>query len=91
MQINRGRTWYTYTPQDYAIYGVAIGDALGVPAEFVPRSKLDKQPITDLASSIWHSGKEPGTWSDDTCLTLALTDSLATGKLDYADIMQRFN
>ena len=32
----------------------------------------------------------PGTWSDDTSLTLCLLDSLANKKIDYADMMQRF-
>ena len=28
--------------------GIAIGDALGVPVEFVPRNELAKDPITSM-------------------------------------------
>ena len=31
-----------------AILGHAVGDALGVPAEFIPREKLQKNPVIDM-------------------------------------------
>ena len=55
--------------------GIAIGDALGVPVEFVPRNELAKDPITSMRGYGTHH-QPPGTWSDDTSLTLALLDSL---------------
>lgn len=60
----------------YATYiGFAIGDALGVPAEFLPRKELLKQPIVDMIGGGFHH-REPGVWSDDTALMLANSHSL---------------
>ena len=60
----------------YAAYiGFAIGDALGVPAEFLPRKELLKQPIIDMIGGGFHH-REPGVWSDDTALMLANSHSL---------------
>ena len=76
------------------LLGLAIGDSLGVPAEFINRGVLEQDPITDMVSGgIW---KQPaGTWSDDTAMTLATIDALnnnnwqANEKL-YEDIMDNF-
>ena len=70
------------------IFGVVIGDALGVPVEFSSRSERDLDPVIDFRAFGVHYQPE-GTWSDDTSLTLALLDSLASG-LDYNDIAQKF-
>jgi ADP-ribosylglycohydrolase len=70
------------------IYGLCVGDALGVPVEFAARDELEKDPVTDMRGYGTYN-MPPGTWSDDTSLTLCLLESLAQG-LDYADIMQRF-
>jgi ADP-ribosylglycohydrolase len=60
------------------ILGVAIGDALGVPVEFSSRSHLAKNPVKDMLGYMcWN--QPPGTWSDDTSLTLCLTESLTNG------------
>lgn len=69
--------------------GHAVGDALGVPAEFRKREELDSSPITDMVGY----GTYPypaGCWSDDTSMALAALDSLAHGTLDFDDILQRF-
>jgi ADP-ribosylglycohydrolase len=71
------------------ILGLAVGDALGVPVEFQSREELRKNPVTDMRGYGTYN-QPPGTWSDDTSLTLCLLDSLAHKKIDYADIMQRF-
>jgi len=66
--------------------GHAVGDALGVPAEFCEREELDEDPVTDMIGY----GTYPypaGCWSDDTSMSLAALDSLASGKLDLDDIM----
>ena len=55
-----------------AVYGLAVGDALGVPVEFEER---DSFHIETMIGNGTHD-KEPGTWSDDTSLTLATCDSL---------------
>lgn len=57
------------------LLGVAIGDALGVPVEFVPRSYLKINPIEDMTGLGSHN-QEKGTWSDDSSLTFCLAESL---------------
>lgn len=58
-----------------AIFGHAVGDALGVPVEFVAREKLEKSPITDMLEFGTHN-QPKGTWSDDTSMTLCTLESL---------------
>ena len=71
------------------IIGLCVGDALGVPVEFETRESLRHNPVTDMQGYGTYN-QPPGTWSDDTSLTLCLLDSLRDG-LDYADIMKKFN
>jgi ADP-ribosyl-[dinitrogen reductase] hydrolase len=60
------------------IFGVATGDALGVPVEFASRSYLTENPVKDMMGYMcWN--QPPGTWSDDSSLTLCLTESLCSG------------
>ncbi len=69
--------------------GHAVGDALGVPVEFVSRDDLDKTPVIDMQGF----GTYPypaGSWSDDTSMSLCALDSLAKGRIDYDDIMYKF-
>ena len=69
--------------------GHAVGDALGVPAEFASREEMDANPITDMEGF----GTYPypaGTWSDDTSMSLAALDSLADDKIDWDEIMNNF-
>ncbi len=58
-----------------ALLGVAIGDSLGVPVEFIPRSVLDTDPVTAMREKGSHN-QPAGTWSDDTSLTLCLAEML---------------
>ena len=70
------------------VMGICVADALGVPVEFDGRETLRDNPVIDMRS--YGTYNQPtGTWSDDTSLTLCLTDSLING-LDYGDIMARF-
>lgn len=57
------------------IMGVAVGDALGVPVEFKKRGTFH---VTGMQGYGTHH-QPPGTWSDDTSLTLALADNLLAG------------
>jgi ADP-ribosylglycohydrolase len=57
------------------LLGVAVGDALGVPVEFNPRGAFK---ITDMIGYGTHN-QPPGTWSDDTSLTLCLAGAMADG------------
>lgn len=72
------------------IIGLAIGDAMGVPVEFISRQEIAKNPVITMREYGTHN-QPVGTWSDDTSLTLALMDSIVEkGKIDYTDIMDRF-
>ena len=71
-----------------ALFGVAIGDALGVPAEFKSRVKLKMDPIKDFVGYGSHN-QPPGTFSDDSSLTFCLAASLCHG-FDLEDIGRRF-
>ena len=59
------------------IFGVAIGDALGVPIEFRKRNTFEK--VTDFQYCQTFK-LNPGEWSDDTSMTLCLAHSLITQK-----------
>lgn len=69
------------------IMGLVVGDALGVPVEF---KKRDTYKVTDMTGYGTYN-QPPGTWSDDSSLTLATLDSMVkTGKIDPTDIMMNF-
>ncbi len=72
------------------IIGFAIGDALGVPAEFKSREELTRNPITDMKEGGTYN-MPIGTWSDDTSLTLATMHSIIeTGTIDTNDMTDKF-
>jgi len=71
-----------------AILGVIVGDALGLPVEFIARQELKKHPVTDMMGYGTYK-QPPGTWSDDSSLTLCLADQL-TGKFNLESIGQSF-
>ena len=72
------------------IIGHAVGDALGVPVEFKSRAELLYHPVTDMIGHGTHD-MPPGTWSDDTSMTLCLLESIGRlGRIDANDIMQNF-
>ncbi len=60
------------------LFGVAVGDALGVPVEFLSRVALEKSPVTDMIGPGTHD-QPPGTWSDDSSLTFCLAEALSRG------------
>lgn len=71
-----------------ALVGLAVGDAVGTTLEFCPRDTY--LPLTDMiGGGPFHL--EPGVWTDDTAMALALADSLAhCPQFDPADLMRRF-
>jgi len=72
------------------IIGLAIGDAIGVPIEFVNREELLKQPVIDMIGFGSHNVPK-GCFSDDTSLTLATMDSIIECKeIDTYNIANRF-
>ena len=72
-----------------SVLGFVVGDALGVPVEFLSREELEQHPVTDMQGFGTH-GQPTGTWSDDTSMTLCSMRSLAEKGVDYDDQMRRF-
>ena len=72
------------------IVGFALADAMGVPVEGYSRSRLEKAPVIGVRGyGSWH--QPPGTWSDDTAMTLATMDSISKlGYIDLDDLMDKF-
>jgi ADP-ribosylglycohydrolase len=69
------------------LLGLAIGDALGAAVEFeVPGSFA---PVTGYRGGGPH-GLEPGEWTDDTSMALALADSIAEVGWDLNDQAERY-
>ena len=69
------------------LLGLAIGDALGAAVEFAPRGTF--APVVGYRGGGPH-GLQPGEWTDDTSMALALADSLATRGFDPADQANRY-
>ena len=73
------------------MYGLIVGDAMGVPVEFSTREERKNNPIKDMTGYGTYNQPE-GTWSDDSSMVLAtLTSIKDKGKIDYKDIMDRFH
>lgn len=71
-----------------AIMGLVVGDALGVPYEFKKRGTFKTVDMVGFGTY----NQPPGTWSDDSSLTLATLESIGRlGKVDLADIMENFS
>lgn len=71
-----------------AILGLAVGDAVGTTLEFQPREPRAR--LTDMVGG-GPFRLQPGEWTDDTAMALALMDSLLEdGSLHEADLMARF-
>lgn len=73
------------------IIGLVVGDALGVPHEFSDIHELKANPVTTMTGyGTWN--KPPGSWSDDTSMTLATLNSITknNGQINYDGIMQEF-
>ena len=74
-----------------AIIGFVVGDALGVPVEFCSRTELEKTPITTMTGYGTYN-MPPGTWSDDTSMTIATMTSIINKKtIDLKDLMDEFS
>ena len=69
------------------IMGLVVGDALGVPYEFKARGTFDAEDMVGYGTY----NQPPGTWSDDSSMTLATVESLVDrGGIDLNDIMENF-
>ena len=72
------------------LYGFIVGDAFGVPYEFVERKNVMELNDGKMREFGTHD-KPAGTWSDDTSMTLATLESIIEKSgIDYEDIMVRF-
>ena len=71
-----------------AVYGAAVGDALGVPYEFMEHGTFE---CAGMDSGGAH-GQLAGTFSDDTSMMLATCDSIRAkrGRIDCEDMRKRF-
>ena len=70
------------------LYGVAVGDALGVPVEFKSRYYLKQNPVNTMQGFGTHDVKA-GVWSDDSSLTFCLAESINEG-LDLQQLANKF-
>lgn len=66
------------TTQVNGLWGVIIGDALGLPVQFSEREERVKNPVTAMTGNGTFN-KPKGFWSDDGALTLATADALSQG------------
>ena len=69
------------------LLGLAIGDALGAAVEFQPAGTFD--PVTGYRAGGPHK-LNPGEWTDDTSMALALADSIADVGWDLNDQAHRY-
>lgn len=71
-----------------AVYGAIVGDALGVPYEFMNRGSFT---CTGMADHGTHN-QPAGTWSDDGSMLLATCRSLRDheGKINLKDMLENF-
>jgi ADP-ribosyl-[dinitrogen reductase] hydrolase len=70
-----------------AMFGLAVGDALGAAVEFLPPGTFE--PVTNYRDGGPHS-LAAGEWTDDTSMALALADSIATVGWDLDDQAERY-
>ncbi len=83
-----------------ALLGQSVGDAFGVPAEFLSRAQVRRLDLSGMTGadteprldSRWGALIPRGSWSDDTSMTVASMASFAEngGEPDYEDQMARF-
>lgn len=70
------------------LLGTVIGDALGLPVQFLDREVIAKNPVTTMVG-YGQFDVPAGTWSDDSSLSLCLAESLCNG-YDLNDISNNF-
>lgn len=90
---------HSYEKIKAALFGMAIGDALGVPFEFERRGTFEATGYHVDADyggvpvrSRWKGIVPFGAWSDDTSMALAMMDAIIDegGKLDMKTMMVKF-
>ncbi|KXK40244.1 MAG: ADP-ribosylglycohydrolase family protein [Saprospiraceae bacterium] len=71
------------------LFGVATGDAVGVPYEFRSREQMRLHPATDMVGYGTYD-LPPGSWSDDSSLTFCLAEALTDDGYNLRTIAQYF-
>jgi ADP-ribosylglycohydrolase len=71
------------------LFGLAVGDALGVPVEFKSRETIRRNPVTDMIGYGTYN-LPPGTWSDDSSLAFCLAEAL-TQEFSLQNITNNFS
>ncbi len=66
------------TPMKNILLGMAVGDALGVPYEFLSREEAGRR-VTESMQGWGTHNQPPGTWSDDTSLALCTVEAMIEG------------
>jgi len=85
---NQAEGFYmTLNRQRGCLIGLAVGDALGAAVEFKPPGSFE--PVTDYRAGGPH-GLDPGEWTDDTSMALALADSIAHAGWNLNDQAARY-
>jgi ADP-ribosyl-[dinitrogen reductase] hydrolase len=75
-------------PSKDILFGLAVGDALGVPVEFKSRAEISRRPVTDMIGYGTYN-LPPGTFSDDSSLAFCLAEAL-TQDFDLQKIADNF-
>jgi len=71
------------------LFGVAVGDALGVPVEFSSRERMEQNPLSDMIG--YGTYNQPkGTWSDDSTMTFCLAETLLDEEFNLRKLANRF-
>jgi ADP-ribosyl-[dinitrogen reductase] hydrolase len=71
------------------LWGSLVGDALGVPVEFMSRPDVQRNPVADMRGFGTHR-QPPGTWSDDSSMLLCTVESLCECGFSPGDLAARF-
>ncbi|HLP52714.1 MAG TPA: ADP-ribosylglycohydrolase family protein [Chitinophagales bacterium] len=79
MERNKGRD---------ILFGLAVGDALGVPVEFRSRKAIALNPVKSMLGHGTHN-QPAGTWSDDSSLAFCLAEAL-TNEFDLKNAAENF-
>ena len=72
-----------------ALFGLILGDALGVPVEFMEREDLKQRPVVSMRGFGSHN-QPPGTWSDDSSMALCNLHSILEQGINNEDLMGKF-
>ncbi|KAH8113006.1 ADP-ribosylglycohydrolase [Phellopilus nigrolimitatus] len=73
-----------------ALYGLAVGDALGAPYEFKRRGSYAVSGEMEKSNTPGRSRMGAGTWTDDTSLALCLAESLNDlGAFNWEDVAKK--